>query len=157
MKMSRRSLIKSTAVVGGGLVLGLQFGGCQKIPYPHLRAGAFQPNAFLQITSDDQIIIQIFQAEMGQGATTAIPTLIAEELQVDPQSVHIEFSGIHADYRDPNRKVMQTGSSIFVSHFYDILRQAGATAREMLIAAAAQSWNTDASQCYADNNKRSTG
>src|SRR5437660_138462 len=116
-------------------------------------AGAsFAPNAFIRIGSDGQIVLTMPYVEMGQGTYTSIPMLIAEELEVDLKQVRLE----HAP---PNEKlygnpllagVQATGNSNAVRAAWQPLRHAGATARVMLIGAAAKRWKVDPSSCYAE-------
>jgi isoquinoline 1-oxidoreductase subunit beta len=116
-------------------------------------ADRFAPNAFIRIGSDGQIVLTMPYVEMGQGTYTSIPMLIAEELEVDLKQVRLE----HAP---PNEKlygnpllggVQATGNSNAVRAAWQPLRQAGAIARTMLVAAAAKRWNVDAASCRAQS------
>ena len=115
----------------------------------------FVPNAFIRIGSDGQVVLTMPYVEMGQGTYTSIPMLIAEELEVDLAQVRLE----HAP---PNEKlygnpllggIQATGNSNAVRSAWKPLRQAGATARTMLIAAAAQRWNVAASSCTREKRR----
>ncbi len=149
MKITRRSFLISTGVVGGGLLIGFQLE--EDAPFPHTRPESFQPNAWLQITPDGQVIFQLDKAEMGQGVVTALPTLLGEELDFDPQRMRIEMAGVHRGYADPVMRIQITGGSMSVATSWDPLRQAGATARALLIAAAAQTWGVDKAQCHTED------
>ena len=116
-------------------------------------ADSFAPNAFIRIERDGRIVLTMPYVEMGQGTYTSIPMLIAEELEVDLKQVQVE----HAP---PNEKhygnpllggVQATGNSNAVRAAWEPLRQAGATARSMLVAAAAKRWNVDPVSCRAQN------
>ena len=149
MNLSRRKFLITSGVVGGGLLLGVSLQ--DKIPVPHTRAGSFQPNAWLQITPQGEVIFQLDKAEMGQGVMTSLPALIGEELDYDPANMTVEFAGAHAAFKNPQMAVQITGGSTAVVTSWGPLREAGATARAMLIAAAAQQWKVSASQCKTDN------
>ena len=112
-------------------------------------AEGFTPNAFIHIPSDGQIVLTMPYVEMGQGTYTSIPMLIAEELEVDLSEVRLE----HAP---PNEKlygnpllggIQATGNSNAIRGAWQPLRQAGATARTMLVSAAAERWNVDPASC----------
>src|SRR5207245_9580093 len=116
-------------------------------------ADGFAPNAFIRIGGDGQIVLTMPYVEMGQGTYTSIPMLIAEELEVDLSQVQLE----HAP---PNEKlygnpllagVQATGNSNAIRAAWQPLRQAGATARTMLVAAAAKRWNVDPATCRAQS------
>ena len=149
---SRRRFLKVGAAAGGGLMLNLS------LPFAHGDAGTadadgFTPNAFVRIGSDGQIVLTMPYVEMGQGNYTAIPMLIAEELEVDLKKVQPE----HAP---PNEKlygnpllagVQATGGSTAIRAAWKPLREAGATARTMLVSAAAKRWNVDPTSCRAES------
>src|ERR1700726_4747437 len=116
-------------------------------------ADGFEPNAFIRIQRDGQIVLTMPYVEMGQGTYTSIPMLIAEELEVDLKQVRLE----HAP---PNEKlygnpllagVQATGNSNAIRAAWQPLRQAGASARTMLVAAAAKRWNVDPASCRAQS------
>ncbi len=148
--ISRRSFLQAGAAAGGGLLLSLS------LPFPNRDAEAaavFAPNAFIRIERDGQIVLTMPYVEMGQGTYTSIPMLIAEELEVGLKQVQVE----HAP---PNEKlygnpllggIQVTGNSNAIRASWQPLREAGATARAMLIAAAAKRWNVDPASCRALN------
>lgn len=147
-KVSRRSFLRSVAATGGGLTLGFE------IPFASAQAGGDDPpeiTAWIVIQPDDAVIIRVARSEMGQGSSTALPMLVAEELECDWSKVKIEFAAPHENLR--RRRVwgdMSTGGSRSVRNSQDMLRKAGATAREMLTAAAAAQWNARAAECRAE-------
>ena len=148
-QVSRRAFLVSAAAVGGGLALGfdIPFG-----PRPAGANGSVEVTAWVVINPDDTIVIRVARSEMGQGSFTALPMLVAEELSCDWGKVTAEFAPPHENLR--RRRVwgdMSTGGSRSIRASQDALRRAGATAREMLIAAAAARWNVPAAQCRAAN------
>src|SRR5262249_46603390 len=140
----------SVGAVGGSLVLGFE------IPFGP-RTGRAVPSAqeitaWIVIEPDDTVIIRVAKSEMGQGIFTALPMLVAEELECDWSKVTAEFAPPHEN-RLRNRAWgnMSTGASRSISTSQNDLRRAGATAREMLIAAAAARWNVPGTECSAAN------
>ncbi|QDX80250.1 hypothetical protein B9N43_02605 [Denitratisoma sp. DHT3] len=151
MKMTRRSFILSGVAAAAGLVVGISFAGekAPAVPYPHASDSDLQPNAWLQVTPDSRIIFQFHKAEMGQGTMTGFVTLVAEELGVAPETIVREFSGIHPAYLNPLFKLQITNASSSMITCYQPLREAAATVRMLLLAAAAQRWNVPAAELEA--------
>jgi isoquinoline 1-oxidoreductase beta subunit len=142
---SRREFLKAGAAVGGGLVLGVA------LPTRGAAAGAASmPNAWVRIGSDDSVTILCARSEMGQGVYTALPTLVAEELEVDLDRIKVEIAPAGEPYINTLIGGQLTGGSTSVVEAYDKLRLAGAQARTMLVAAAAQRWGVDPSVCRAE-------
>jgi isoquinoline 1-oxidoreductase beta subunit len=112
-----------------------------------------QLNAWLRIGTDDSISILVDRSEMGQGVYTALPALIAEELEVDLSRIRILAAPVGDAYVNVLNGGQVTGTSNSVPEAWEKLRKAGAQARTMLIAAAAQRWRIDPSVCRADNGK----
>jgi isoquinoline 1-oxidoreductase beta subunit len=142
---SRREFLKAGAAAGGGLVLG--------VTLPARRAGAAassMPNAWVRIGSDDSVTILCARSEMGQGVMTALPTLVAEELEVDLERIEVQIAPAAEPYVNSLLGGQITGGSTSVVEAYDKLRLAGAQARTMLVAAAAQRWGVDPSTCRAE-------
>ena len=150
-RVSRRRFLKASAAAGGGLLLSLALPlarGETKAP----SAGRFEPNAFIRIGRDGQIVLIMPYVEMGQGTYTSIPMLIAEELEVALAQVQLEHAPPDEKlYANPLLGVQATGNSNAVRGAWQPLRRAGATARTMLIAAAAKRWNVDPASCRAQN------
>jgi isoquinoline 1-oxidoreductase subunit beta len=117
---------------------------------PNARKGSFRANAWLQITPADEVIFQLDKTEMGQGVLTALPTILAEELEIDPRRIVVEMAPVNEAFQDP---LQVTGGSTSVNARWDILRTTGAQAREMLVAAAAARWGARPDQCKADNGR----
>ena len=135
---SRRRFLRTAGIAGGGLVVGFSLGGCSPgAPPLKAVAGAFAPNAFLQITPDSLVRFYCPRDEMGQGVTTGLTTLVAEELDVAPSNLYVEFAGVHSDYANPEYGFQGTGGSTSVKAHYQQLRQVGADVRAVLLEAAA--------------------
>ena len=112
---------------------------------------AFAPNAFVRVGTDNVVTVMLPQAEMGQGILTALPMMVAEELEVGLDQVRVEHApGDDRLYANPDLGFQATGGSTSVRAFYEPMRQAGAAARSMLVAAAAQSWGVDPASCRAE-------
>jgi isoquinoline 1-oxidoreductase beta subunit len=149
LNINRRRFLAGTAAVTGGLVLGVYT--TQPVrAMPNARPGSFQANAWLQITPQDEVIFQLDKVEMGQGVLTALPTILAEELEIDPRRIVVELAPVNEAFQDP---LQITGGSTSVNVRWDILRATGAQAREMLVAAAAARWGVKPDQCKADDGK----
>jgi len=141
--LSRREFVTAGVAAGAGLVIGFYL--------PHKtgsREESFSPNAYLRITPDNKIIIVVARSEMGQGVRTALPMILAEELEADWKQIEIEQAGASTLFGDQT-----TGGSASVRTTWDPMRKAGAAAREMLITAAALTWNVPRSSCAAENSR----
>jgi isoquinoline 1-oxidoreductase subunit beta len=150
--LSRRAFLQTGAAAGGGLLLSLS------LPFTNGGAEAaagdgFLPNAFIRIERDGQIVLTMPYVEMGQGTYTSIPMLIAEELEV-------ELSQVRLEHAPPDEKlygnpllggIQATGNSNAVRASWQPLRQAGATARTILVSAGAKRWNVDPASCRAQS------
>ncbi|HSJ52836.1 MAG TPA: molybdopterin cofactor-binding domain-containing protein [Anaerolineae bacterium] len=176
--LSRRAFLKVSAVAGASLTVAVYLSGCESAtppaptapptapPAPTLPPPApatleptatpepaptaepptfLQPNIYLTVDGAGIVTIRAFRSELGQGIRTAIATIVADELDADWADVRIEQSPVDRAYGD-----QVTGGSVSVSSHYRLLRSAGATARQVLIAAAAQTWGVDAAACRTD-------
>jgi isoquinoline 1-oxidoreductase subunit beta len=147
---SRRTFLVTGAAAGGGFLLGVylprSIGAKAQVADE-----AFAPNAFVRIKPDDTITLIMPQVEMGQGTYTSMPMLIAEELEVDLAKVGLEAAPPSDKlYANPLLGFQVTGGSTSVPGWWEPLRRAGATARAMLIEAAAAQWNVDPASCRAE-------
>ncbi|MFO1317008.1 MAG: xanthine dehydrogenase family protein molybdopterin-binding subunit [Burkholderiales bacterium] len=157
--MSRRVFLKSTAAGGAGLTLALYFGDAlAQASGPGRTVGAaasgtFAPNAFLRIGKDNTVTVVVKHLEMGQGTYTGLPTLIAEELDAAWSQVRAE--GAPADASRYNNlfwgPAQGTGGSTAMANSFEQYRQAGAAARAMLVAAAAEQWKVPAGSVQVKN------
>ncbi len=143
MNLNRRTFLKTSAAAGGGLMIGgylpVAFGPNAGVLDA---AGSFEPNIWLKVNSDDTVRIMLTQLEMGQGVMTSMPMLVAEELDMDWAKIKTEWTPADAKYGNPNFGGQQlTAGSNSVRGMWKILRTAGATARVMLVTAAAQTWS----------------
>lgn len=111
---------------------------------------AFTPNAWLRITPDNRVTVVCGSSEMGQGVLTAIPQLLAEELDADWASVRVEQAPVSQAFNNPAFGMQATGGSTTVRGHWDVMRNAGATARAMLVAAAAEQWKVPAAECRTE-------
>ena len=147
-RSDRRDFLVKTAALSGGLALGV------RLPTSaHAAQGTPQMpeiTHWLTIQPDETVVVRVARSELGQGTFTGLPMLVAEELECD-------WNNVRAEYADVNEHVrrgriwgsMSTGGSRGIRDSQEYMRQAGASAREMLIAAAAQAWSVPASECSA--------
>jgi isoquinoline 1-oxidoreductase subunit beta len=149
--LSRRTFVQAAAASGGGLMLGV----CLPFTKDEAQAAGvdgFAPNAFIRIGSDGQIVLTMPYVEMGQGTYTSVPMLIAEEMEIDLKQVRLEHAPPNEKlYANPLLGVQATGNSNAMRGAWKPLRQAGATARTMLVAAAAKRWNVEPASCRAQD------
>ena len=147
--MKRRDFIKSTALVGGGFMLSFPATALQ-ISDRVVEASAL--GDFVKIMPNGEVIFQFVKHEMGQGISTAMAQIFADELCADWDKVKIGFP--EADmkkYQNDKNGGHDTGGSCTIIYQWDLLRKAGATAKQMLIGAAAKQWNTSPENCQAEN------
>jgi len=139
--VSRRTFVATGVAAGAGLVIGFYL--------PHgssSQKDSFSPSAYLRITPDNKITIVVARSEMGQGVRTALPMILAEELEADWKQIEIEQAGASTLFGDQT-----TGGSASIRTTWDPMRKAGAAAREMLISAAALTWGVPRSTCTAES------
>ncbi|HEV8722432.1 MAG TPA: xanthine dehydrogenase family protein molybdopterin-binding subunit [Candidatus Binatia bacterium] len=143
-ELERRKFLKFSLAAGGGLLIGFYLPGKSKQALAQERlANVFMPNAFVRIGSDERVTVIVNHSEMGQGVYTALPMLLAEELDADWNKVGFEPAPVDPKYNHPVFGMQVTGGSSSVWSAFEQFRQAGAAARAMLIAAAAQRWGVD--------------
>src|SRR6202140_2067262 len=137
--LNRREFVAAGVAAGAGLVVGFY------LP-PGRKSGkeVFSPNAYVRITPDNKTTIVVARSEMGQGVRTALPMILAEELEADRKQIEIDQAGASTLFGDQT-----TGGSASIRTTWDPMRKAGATAREMLISAAALTWKVPRSTCAA--------
>jgi CO/xanthine dehydrogenase Mo-binding subunit len=137
--LSRREFVGAGIAAGAGLVIGFY------LPHKNGSRKEFSPNAYLRIAPDNKITIVVARSEMGQGVRTALPMILAEELEADWNQIQIEQAGASTFFGDQT-----TGGSASIRTTWDPMRKAGAIAREMLISAAALTWGVPRSSCTAE-------
>ena len=151
---SRRNFLKSSALAGGGLILGVHIpglNGSAKAAAAAQENSMFVPNAFLRIAKDGSVTVIGNHSEMGQGSYTSGAMTIAEELDADWTRIRVEPAPVDPAYNHLVYGVQITGGSTSTWSEWDRLRKAGAAARQMLLTAAAQTWNVDPSTCRTEN------
>src|SRR5256886_7234274 len=145
--VNRRELLKTGAAAGAGLVTGLCLPAFDpRAPHAAAAPGPFKPNAWIEIAPDGAVTIWTGRSEMGQGVRTAMPMIVAEELEADWARVRVAQADADPAYGDQ----FTVGSRSIRSGF-EPLRKAGAAARDMLIGAAALTWNVSRETCRARN------
>lgn len=142
-RLSRRSFLNLSAAATGGLLLGFSIGSAQASASSGGKVASFQPNAFLSLAADGRVTIMAKNPEIGQGIKTALPMIIAEELDVPWASVTVVQAPV-----DMNRFGAQfAGGSFAIPMNWDEMRQVGAAARSMLVEAAARKWKVSSAEC----------
>src|SRR6266581_3039936 len=151
LNLSRRTFLKTSALAGGGLVLGVYLPqlGNPAAAAPQ-KSAIFAPNAFIRIGTDDSVTVIANHSEMGQGVYTALPMLVAEELDADWSKIRVEAAPVDAVYNHTAFGIQMTGGSTSTWSEWERLRKAGATARAMLIAAAADTWKVEPATCRTE-------
>ena len=134
MNATRREFLKVAGITGGALVFGVRI-----LDAEEATAAPFAPNAWVTIHPAGRVHIKVGKVEMGQGVRTALPMILAEELDADLEAITIETASPSPDFRS-----LGTGGSGSIMRTWDPLRKAGAAARAMLVAAAAAKWNVPA-------------
>ena len=158
--VTRRQFVVSSASLAGGLAISVALPGLAEAasiaaqPYDAGGATPGEINAFLVIDPDGGILIRSPHNEMGQGAITALPMIVAEELECDWSKVKVEYASPSRNLRE-NQVYgnMVTAGSRGVRTSWQMLLQAGASARVRLVAAAATRWNVPVAECEAGNSK----
>ncbi len=172
MDISRRQFLKVSFVAGTGLVVAVYLDGCNAPPDPSATPtskpvalpatplptptdsptptpeplATISPNVYVTIAEDGVVTITQHRSELGQGIRTALPMVLADELGADWKMVRVEQALGDKKYGNQS-----TGGSVSVDDFYDRMRRAGAVARQLLVNAAAQTWNLPADECYTEN------
>lgn len=144
LNVTRRDFLRTGSVAGAGLVLGFYLPS--RNGHGVSAAGDFAPNVFLKIDSAGVVTLVAPRPEMGQGVRTSLPMLIAEDLEADWKKIRIEQAPADKKYGDQS-----VGGSGTIKGSWNLLRRAGAAAREMLVAAAAARWGVPAEECHAEN------
>ena len=143
-QLTRRRFVIGLGAAGAGLSLGLALPTTQRFAHAAEAAAAPEINAWVAIAPDDTVTVIIGKSEMGQGVYTGLAMVVAEELDVDPARVKVEMAGADPAFNVPGMPLQFTGGSMSTHSTYQQLREAGAKARAMLLAAAAQRWDVDA-------------
>jgi isoquinoline 1-oxidoreductase subunit beta len=160
-RVSRRFFLSASIAAGGGLLIGYSLSSSGLIgdavraapQDKQLTTSDIPLNAWIRISPNDEVTLISSQSEMGQGIMTTLPAVLAEELGADWSRVKVEFSTVAPAYRNPRINWQFTGNSESTTGFFELMRTMGASAREMLIAAAANRWGVKSEDCYVDNNR----
>ena len=151
VELPRRLFLKQTATVAAGLAIAfyLPSGGAASDPKAPAPAATFEPNAWVRVLPDGTVKLVVHKHDSGTGTQTALAACVAEELDVNPMTVQVitPENPFFDTYIHPVWKVFSTGGSTSVSLEYDRLRMAGATARALLISAAAKQWKVSPDSC----------
>ena len=144
--VSRRSFLKAASLATGGLAIGVSlptFAGGE----PTTKSGDFNPNAFIHLYENGDVVLYCGRCEMGQGISTALPAAVADEMEADWSFVKVKQGEGNKDKYGPQA----TGGSASIRVMLEPMRQAGAAAKLMLIAAGAKVWKTSVDNCMAEN------
>jgi isoquinoline 1-oxidoreductase subunit beta len=150
---SRREFLKTSARISGGLVVGFVLPGIGRFAaFQGLQAGGrFAPNAFVRVGTDDSVTILLAHSEMGQGIWTSLPMLVAEELDADWSKIKVAHAKAAPVYAHTTVGLQMTGGSTTTLSEFDRYRQAGATARTLLVRAAAQRFGVKPADCRTES------
>src|SRR4029450_4152887 len=160
-KVSRRFFLSATVAAGGGLLIGYSLpSSASTIDVARVASedkvstqGDIPLNAWIRISPSDGVTLISSQSEMGQGIMTTLPAILAEELGADWSRVKVEVSTVAPAYRNPRINWQFTGNSESTTGFFELMRTMGASAREMLVSAAAKRWGARAEECYVENGR----
>lgn len=150
---ARRKFLMDSAALAGGLVIGfyLPLRGGRALAAEAAPKPVYPPNAFIRIAADDSVTIVVNKSEMGQGVYTSLPMLVAEELEADWSKIRVESAPVAAVYNHTGFGMQLTGGSTSIPSSWEQLRKVGASARVLLVRAAAQQWGVPESECRAEN------
>src|ERR1700752_1969142 len=146
VRVSRRDFLKVGAAGSASLMIGFYWGDSSRASLATGAAKDFSPNAFIEIHPNGEIRLIAARSEMGQGVRTSMTMILAEELDADWSKIKVDQAVATSEMKYGD---MTTGGSESVRSSWDPLRKAGATGRDMLITAAAQTWGVPASECSA--------
>jgi len=153
VNLSRRGFLKAGISAGGGLLLGFHAPASTRFARAASEAAQSILNSWVRIARDGTVTIIVGQSEMGQGIMTAIPMIIADELEAEWAKIRVEQAPADPAYGDPMRGGQQsTNGSRSIRNMLTLWRRAGAAAKEMLVAAAAKQWSVSPDECYAEQN-----
>jgi isoquinoline 1-oxidoreductase subunit beta len=153
-RVSRRDFLRSSAAATAGLTIAVSFGACGGDPALPVPPHPFAPDAWIRVGTDGLVTVMVDRAEMGQGISTGLPMLVAEELDAAWAQVRFERAPAHPAYANPLQQGMQvTGGSTSIRAAWGPLREAAAKARAMLVQAAAEQWGVEPSSCRTEDGR----
>ncbi|HEV8189851.1 MAG TPA: xanthine dehydrogenase family protein molybdopterin-binding subunit [Pyrinomonadaceae bacterium] len=153
MNLNRRGFLRVSFAATGGLVVALYLDPtslAQETAMPRQPAKVYPPDAFVNIRPDGKIAIQVNRLEFGQGVQTALPMVLADEMDADWKNVIGELAPAQDVYKDPLFGIQIVGGSGSIAHSYQQYRELGAKTRAMLVAAAADRWKTTPDKCRTE-------
>src|SRR5213080_1894330 len=150
LSVSRRTFLRVSSAAVGGLLVSFYLDAPLLAQQPPKPPQIYPPDAFVHVRSDGKIVIQVNRLEFGQGVQTALPMLLADEMDADWSQVIAELAPAADVYSDPIAGIQMVGGSGSIAHSFEQYRQLGASARAMLIAAAAAQWNVMPEQCRTE-------
>src|ERR671934_1064841 len=153
-ELPRRDFLKLTVSASAGLLIGFYLPGSQAEAQAQAAAPPTRPlvpNAFVRIGKDESVTIIVNHSEMGQGVYTALPMLLADELDADWKKVRFAPAPVDPVYNHPVFGMQMTGGSTSTWSSFEQYRKVGAAARAMLVAAAAQQWKVEPASCQTEN------
>ena len=152
--LSRRTFLRVSATATGGLLVSLNLNpptAAQETGQPQAKPKAYPPDAFVDIRPDGNIVIQVNRLEFGQGVHTALPMILADELDADWSQVVAELAPAADVYKDPMFGIQMVGGSGSIAHSFQQYRELGGKTRAMLVAVAAKRWNVSPDKCRTEN------
>ena len=149
-QLTRRTFLAASATAAGGLLVSLYLDLPLSAQEPEKKPTIYPPDAFIHIRPDGKIVIQVNRLEFGQGVNTALPMLLADEMDADWSQVVAELAPAADVYRDPVRGMQMVGGSGSIATSFQQYRELGARTRAMLVAAAAERWKVKPDQCRAE-------
>src|SRR5918993_3838818 len=152
--VSRRAFLRVSATAAGGLLVSLYLdlpAAAQEAGRPQAPPKVYPPDAFVNIKPDGNIVIQVNRLEFGQGVHTALPMLLADELDADWSKVVADLAPAADVYKDPMFGIQMVGGSGSIAHSFQQYRELGAKTRAMLVAVAAKRWNVSPDKCRTEN------
>jgi len=153
VNLSRRNFLKTSALAGGGLILGVHLPGLGRAAEAQHKASPFSVNAFVRIGTDNTVTVIVNHSEMGQGPYTSIPMMVAEELDADWSKVRYEAAPVAPQYNHSVYGIQMTGGSTSTWSEWERVRKAGAAARQMLLVAAGETWGVGVETCRTEGNQ----
>src|ERR687892_2899960 len=154
LRLNRRTFLRASATAAGGMFVTLYLDfplAAQEPGAPAQQPKTYPPDAFVNIRPDGKIVIQVNRLEFGQGVQTALPMILADELDADWSHVVAELAPAAEVYKDPLFGIQMVGGSGSIAHSFQQYRELGAKTRAMLVAAAAARWNVAPSECRAES------
>ncbi len=152
---SRRNFLKASALGSGSLMVSIALPGCATLKNGGISQvdgkEQWNSNAWLRIDNDNSIHFVLDRVEMGQGTYTGMTSLLAEELEAAPEKIDVSFAGVDSIYRNTIYGIQITGGSTSVASSWQIIREAGAATRMLLIKAAAHTWQIAEKDCRAED------